>query len=76
MKVRKAIIPAAGFGTRLLPASKAQAKEITSDQSEKLAQQEVDKVMGSLGVREKGEEEEPSKLNQDAVNNLLDSLGF
>jgi len=62
------------FGSKLK--SKAQAKEITSDQSEKLAQQEVDKVMGSLGVREKGEEEEPSKLNQDAVNNLLDSLGF
>lgn len=28
MKVRKAVIPAAGFGTRLLPATKAMAKEM------------------------------------------------
>ncbi len=28
MKVRKAIIPAAGLGTRFLPATKAQPKEI------------------------------------------------
>ena len=28
MKVRKAIIPAAGLGTRFLPATKAQAKEM------------------------------------------------
>lgn len=28
MKVRKAVIPAAGFGTRLLPATKAQPKEM------------------------------------------------
>lgn len=27
-KVRKAIIPAAGFGTRFLPATKAQPKEM------------------------------------------------
>ena len=30
MKVRKAIIPAAGLGTRFLPATKAQPKEITN----------------------------------------------
>ncbi len=28
MKVRKAVIPAAGLGTRFLPATKAQAKEM------------------------------------------------
>ncbi|MBO7391359.1 MAG: UTP--glucose-1-phosphate uridylyltransferase, partial [Verrucomicrobia bacterium] len=28
MKIRKAVIPAAGFGTRFLPASKAQPKEM------------------------------------------------
>lgn len=28
MKVRKAIIPAAGLGTRFLPATKAQPKEM------------------------------------------------
>ena len=28
MKVRKAIIPAAGLGTRVLPATKAQPKEM------------------------------------------------
>ena len=28
MKIRKAVIPAAGLGTRFLPASKAQPKEM------------------------------------------------
>lgn len=28
MKIKKAIIPAAGFGTRFLPATKAQPKEM------------------------------------------------
>ena len=28
MKIKKAVIPAAGFGTRFLPASKAQPKEM------------------------------------------------
>ena len=28
MKVRKAVIPAAGFGTRFLPATKSQPKEM------------------------------------------------
>ena len=28
MKIRKAVIPAAGFGTRFLPASKSQPKEM------------------------------------------------
>ncbi|MDU5743735.1 MAG: UTP--glucose-1-phosphate uridylyltransferase, partial [Finegoldia magna] len=28
MKVRKAVIPAAGFGTRMLPASKSVPKEM------------------------------------------------
>jgi UTP--glucose-1-phosphate uridylyltransferase len=28
MKVKKAVIPAAGFGTRLLPYTKAQPKEM------------------------------------------------
>jgi UTP--glucose-1-phosphate uridylyltransferase len=28
MKIRKAVIPAAGFGTRFLPATKAQPKEM------------------------------------------------
>ena len=62
------------FGSKIK--SKEQTKEITSDQSEKVAQEEVDKVMSSLGVREEGEEEEPTKLDQDAVNNLLESMGF
>lgn len=62
------------FGSKLK--SKAQTKEITSDQSEKVAQEEVGKVMSSLGAHEEGEEEESSKLDQDAVNNLLESMGF
>ena len=31
-KIRKAIIPAAGLGTRFLPATKAQPKEMRSEE--------------------------------------------
>ena len=48
------------------------------DESDRMAQQEVDKVMESLGLGEdqEGQEEAPSKLDQDSVNNLLENLGF
>ncbi|MGD9124232.1 MAG: protein phosphatase CheZ [Desulfarculaceae bacterium] len=63
------------FGTKIK--SKADRKEITTDESEKLAQVEVDKVMGTLGVSEAEEGEgEPARLDQGSVNSLLESMGF
>jgi UTP--glucose-1-phosphate uridylyltransferase len=53
MKVRKAIIPAAGFGTRLLPASKAQAKEMLAVVDKPLIQYTVEEAVGA-GLREIG----------------------
>jgi UTP--glucose-1-phosphate uridylyltransferase len=47
MKVRKAIIPAAGFGTRLLPASKAQAKEMLPVVDKPLIQYAVEEAVGA-----------------------------
>lgn len=47
MKVRKAIIPAAGFGTRLLPASKAQAKEMLPVVDKPLIQYTVEEAVGA-----------------------------
>ena len=45
-KVRKAVIPAAGLGTRFLPATKALAKEMAAEDL-KLAQKE--KVLKANG---------------------------
>jgi UTP--glucose-1-phosphate uridylyltransferase len=53
MGVRKAIIPAAGFGTRLLPASTAQAKEMLSVVDKPLIQYTVEEAVGA-GIREIG----------------------
>ena len=53
MKVRKAIIPAAGFGTRLLPASKAQAKEMLPVIDKPLIQYTVEEAVGA-GLEEIG----------------------
>jgi len=44
-KVRKAIIPAAGFGTRLLPVTKAQPKEMLSIVDKSVDQYIVGKVV-------------------------------
>ncbi len=65
------------FGSKLKV--KAEKKDVTPDQSEKLAQEEVDKALESLGVRGEGEgeeEAEEAKLDQDSVNSLLESMGF
>lgn len=53
MKVRKAIIPAAGFGTRLLPASKAQAKEMLPIVDKPLIQYTVEEA-AEAGLTEIG----------------------
>jgi len=47
MKVRKAIIPAAGFGTRFLPATKAQPKEMIPVIDKPLIQYTVEEIVGA-----------------------------
>jgi UTP--glucose-1-phosphate uridylyltransferase len=47
MKVRKAIIPAAGFGTRFLPATKAQPKEMITVIDKPLIQYTVEEIIGA-----------------------------
>jgi UTP--glucose-1-phosphate uridylyltransferase len=51
MKVRKAIIPAAGFGTRFLPATKAQPKEMIPVIDKPLIQYTVEEIVGA-GIRQ------------------------
>lgn len=50
MKVRKAIIPAAGFGTRFLPATKAFPKEMIAVIDKPLIQYTVEEIIGA-GIR-------------------------
>jgi chemotaxis regulatin CheY-phosphate phosphatase CheZ len=63
-----------GFGSKLK--AKAEREELTPDESERMAQQEVDRVLDTLGVREEPQEGEGGKLDQDSVNSLLESMGF
>jgi UTP--glucose-1-phosphate uridylyltransferase len=50
MRVRKAIVPAAGFGTRFLPATKAQPKEMITVVDKPLIQYTVEEIVGA-GIR-------------------------
>ncbi|HEX9823602.1 MAG TPA: sugar phosphate nucleotidyltransferase, partial [Actinomycetota bacterium] len=47
MKVRKAVIPAAGLGTRFLPATKAQPKEMLPVVDKPAIQYVVEEAVGS-----------------------------
>ncbi len=47
MKVRKAVIPAAGFGTRFLPSTKAQPKEMLNVVDKPLIQYSVEEAVDS-----------------------------
>jgi UTP--glucose-1-phosphate uridylyltransferase len=47
MKIRKALIPAAGFGTRFLPATKSQPKEMLSVVDKPLIQYSVEEAVQS-----------------------------
>jgi UTP--glucose-1-phosphate uridylyltransferase len=51
MKIRKAIVPAAGFGTRFLPATKAQPKEMLTVIDKPLIQYTVEEIIGA-GIRQ------------------------
>jgi len=53
MSVRKAVIPAAGFGTRFLPATKAQPKEMLNVIDKPLIHYCVEEILGA-GIREIG----------------------
>ena len=47
MKIRKAVIPAAGYGTRFLPATKAQPKEMLAVLDKPMIQYSVEEAVGS-----------------------------
>lgn len=47
MKVRKAVIPAAGFGTRFLPATKSQPKEMLAVLDKPLIHYCVEEIVSS-----------------------------
>ena len=47
MKVKKAIVPAAGFGTRFLPATKSQPKEMITVVDKPLIQYTVEEILGA-----------------------------
>ena len=51
MKIKKAILPVAGFGTRLLPATKAQPKEMLSVVDKPVIQYLVEEVV-EAGIEE------------------------
>src|SRR4030066_1565861 len=51
MRVKKAIIPAAGFGTRFLPATTAQPKEVIPVIDKPLIQYTVEEIVGA-GIRQ------------------------
>ena len=51
MKIRKAIIPVAGFGTRFLPATKAQPKEMLPVVDKPVIQYLVEEAVAS-GIEE------------------------
>lgn len=53
MKIRKAVIPAAGFGTRFLPATKSQPKEMLSVVDKPLIQYGVEEAVQS-GIKSIG----------------------
>jgi chemotaxis regulatin CheY-phosphate phosphatase CheZ len=50
--------------------------EISVNEQEKLVQSEVDRMISDLTVSETPEQEGSEKLDQDKVNELLDSMGF
>lgn len=64
-----------GFGSKLKNKEEAPSGVDTA-KSDAMAQEEVDKALASVGATEADEASGVGKLNQDSVNNLLDSLGF
>jgi len=79
-KIRKAVIPAAGFGTRFLPQTKAMPKEMLPVVDKPVIQYVVEEAVGSgiedviivTGALKRAIEDHFDVLNQDLVKNLKD----
>lgn len=79
-KIRKAVIPAAGFGTRFLPQTKAMPKEMLPVVDKPVIQYVVEEVVNSgvedvvivTGALKRAIEDHFDVLNQDLVKNLVD----
>lgn len=79
-KIRKAVIPAAGFGTRFLPQTKAMPKEMLPVVDKPVIQYVVEEVVNSgvedvvivTGALKRAIEDHFDVLNQDLVKNLKD----
>lgn len=77
-KVRKAVIPAAGFGTRFLPATKAMPKEMLPVVDKPVIQYVVEEAVGSgiedivivTGALKRAIEDHFDAPNQDLIKNL------
>lgn len=78
-KVRKAVIPAAGFGTRFLPQTKAMPKEMLPIVDKPVIQYVVEEIVSSgiddivvvTGANKRAIEDHFDSPNQDLVTNLL-----
>ena len=78
-KIRKAVIPAAGFGTRFLPQTKALPKEMLPVVDKPVIQYVVEEVVASgvkdiivvTGANKRAIEDHFDTPNQDLVQNLL-----
>ena len=79
-KIRKAVIPAAGFGTRFLPQTKAMPKEMLPIVDKPVIQYVVEEAVESgvedivivTGALKRAIEDHFDTLNQDLVKNLID----
>lgn len=79
-RIKKAVIPAAGFGTRFLPQTKAMPKEMLPIVDKPVIQYVVEEVVASgiedvvivTGALKRAIEDHFDTLNQDIVKNLKD----
>lgn len=79
-KIRKAVIPAAGFGTRFLPQTKAMPKEMLPIVDKPVIQYVVEEVVSSgiediivvTGANKRAIEDHFDTPNEDLVKNLID----
>src|SRR5258706_16295675 len=78
-KIRKAVIPAAGFGTRFLPQTKAMPKEMLPIVDKPVIQYVVEEVVASgieniilvTGSTKRAIEDHFDEPNEDLVQNLI-----
>ncbi len=79
-KIRKAVIPAAGFGTRFLPQTKAMPKEMLPIVDKPVIQYVVEEAVDSgirdivlvTGALKRAIEDHFDVMNQDLIKNLVD----